>query len=290
MFGPTVGDRVRLADTDLVIEIEKDFTTYGEEVKFGGGKVIRDGMGQSQRTRSEGAVDTVITNAMYTSIGGASISNVGTVIALQRGPGSDLFFLSFDQIGSQTHVHTEPVVPVPPPPANVQRPADIGVKTFAAVNDSMSKITGVSVSDPNIVAAYNQVEQSLPTGAGLAGFLAAHQTAIASLALAYCKQMVDTPALRDSFFGSFNYNSTLASQTDRDQIINAVVDKVVGMNLNSQPDKTAMHVELDALINNTTSGRALGLCQSAACGGARTTAVVTAVCAAGLASGAVEIE
>jgi urease subunit alpha len=64
MFGPTVGDRVRLADTDLVIEPEEDLTTYGEEVKFGGGKVIRDGMGQSQRTRSEGAVDTVITNAL----------------------------------------------------------------------------------------------------------------------------------------------------------------------------------------------------------------------------------
>src|SRR5499433_2528694 len=64
MFGPTVGDRVRLADTDLMIEVEQDFTTYGEEVKFGGGKVIRDGMGQSQRTRMEGAVDTVITNAL----------------------------------------------------------------------------------------------------------------------------------------------------------------------------------------------------------------------------------
>src|SRR5689334_24686591 len=64
MFGPTVGDKVRLADTDLVIEVEKDFTVYGEEVKFGGGKVIRDGMGQSQRTRTEGAVDTVITNAL----------------------------------------------------------------------------------------------------------------------------------------------------------------------------------------------------------------------------------
>src|SRR5262245_9356621 len=64
MFGPTVGDKVRLADTDLIIEVEYDFTTYGEEVKFGGGKVIRDGMGQSQRSRSEGAVDTVITNAL----------------------------------------------------------------------------------------------------------------------------------------------------------------------------------------------------------------------------------
>jgi urease subunit alpha len=64
MYGPTVGDRVRLADTELIIEVEKDLTVYGEEVKFGGGKVIRDGMGQSQRTRAEGAADTVITNAL----------------------------------------------------------------------------------------------------------------------------------------------------------------------------------------------------------------------------------
>jgi urease subunit alpha len=64
MFGPTTGDRVRLADTDLIIEVEKDFTVYGEEVKFGGGKVIRDGMGQGQATNRQGAADTVITNAL----------------------------------------------------------------------------------------------------------------------------------------------------------------------------------------------------------------------------------
>jgi urease subunit alpha len=64
MYGPTTGDRVRLADTELWVEVERDLTTYGEEVKFGGGKVIRDGMGQSQATQAEGAVDTVITNAL----------------------------------------------------------------------------------------------------------------------------------------------------------------------------------------------------------------------------------
>ncbi len=64
MYGPTTGDRVRLADTDLFAEVEQDLTTYGEEVKFGGGKVIRDGMGQSQASQAEGAVDTVITNAL----------------------------------------------------------------------------------------------------------------------------------------------------------------------------------------------------------------------------------
>jgi len=64
MFGPTTGDRVRLADTDLIVEVENDLTVYGEEVKFGGGKVIRDGMGQSQLSQAQGAVDTVITNAL----------------------------------------------------------------------------------------------------------------------------------------------------------------------------------------------------------------------------------
>tara|TARA_R100000005_G_scaffold95557_2_gene77560 strand:- start:55135 stop:56847 length:1713 start_codon:yes stop_codon:yes gene_type:complete len=77
MFGPTVGDKVRLADTELFIEVEKDFTTYGEEVKFGGGKVIRDGMGQSQVTRAGGAVDTVITNALIIDHWGIIKADVG---------------------------------------------------------------------------------------------------------------------------------------------------------------------------------------------------------------------
>jgi urease subunit alpha len=77
MFGPTTGDRVRLADTDIIIEVEKDFCTYGEEVKFGGGKVIRDGMGQSQITNRQGAVDTVITNALILDHWGIVKADVG---------------------------------------------------------------------------------------------------------------------------------------------------------------------------------------------------------------------
>jgi urease subunit alpha len=77
MFGPTTGDKVRLADTELFIEVEKDFTVYGEEVKFGGGKVIRDGMGQSQIARADGAVDTVITNALIVDHTGIYKADVG---------------------------------------------------------------------------------------------------------------------------------------------------------------------------------------------------------------------
>ena len=81
MYGPTVGDRVRLADTGLMVEVEQDFTlragAYGEEAKFGGGKTIRDGMAQSQRTRSEGAVDTVLTNALIIEHWGIVKADIG---------------------------------------------------------------------------------------------------------------------------------------------------------------------------------------------------------------------
>src|SRR5947209_5836091 len=78
LYGPTKGDRVRLADTDLILEIENDFATYGDEITFGGGKVIRDGMGQSSRaTRSEGALDLVITNAMIIDHWGIVKGDIG---------------------------------------------------------------------------------------------------------------------------------------------------------------------------------------------------------------------
>jgi urease subunit alpha len=94
MFGPTVGDKVRLADTDLFIEVEEDKTSYGEEVKFGGGKVIRDGMGQSQVSRENGAVDTVITNALivdYTGIIKADVGlKDGRIVAIGKAGNPDI--------------------------------------------------------------------------------------------------------------------------------------------------------------------------------------------------------
>ncbi|MET4725463.1 urease subunit alpha [Bradyrhizobium japonicum] len=126
MFGPTVGDRVRLADTDLFIEPERDFTIYGEEVKFGGGKVIRDGMGQSQLTRAQGAVDTVITNALIldhwgivkadiairdgliAAIGKAGNPDTQPGVSIIIGPGTEIIAGEGKIItagGMDTHIH-----------------------------------------------------------------------------------------------------------------------------------------------------------------------------------------
>ena len=87
MYGPTTGDKVRLADTQLFIEVEQDLTTYGDEVKFGGGEVIRDGMGQSQVSRADGAVDTVITNALILDVGGIYKADIGLKDGLIHGIG-----------------------------------------------------------------------------------------------------------------------------------------------------------------------------------------------------------
>jgi urease subunit alpha len=126
MFGPTVGDRIRLADTDLLIEVEQDHTIYGEEVRFGGGKVIRDGMGQSQRSRAEGAVDTVITNALILDhwgivkadialragriavIGKAGNPDVQPNVGIVIGPGTEVISGEGKIVtagGIDTHVH-----------------------------------------------------------------------------------------------------------------------------------------------------------------------------------------
>src|SRR6478672_5856900 len=126
MYGPTTGDRVRLADTDIVIEVEYDLATYGEEVKFGGGKVIRDGMGQSQSSRAEGAVDTVITNALVVdwtgiykadiglhdgriaAIGKAGNPDIQPAVTIVIGPGTEIIAGEGKILtagGFDTHIH-----------------------------------------------------------------------------------------------------------------------------------------------------------------------------------------
>jgi len=126
MFGPTAGDRVRLADTDIIIEVEKDFCTYGEEVKFGGGKVIRDGMGQGQSSSRQGAVDTVVTNAVIldhwgivkadvglkgdriAAIGKAGNPDIQPDVAIVIGPGTEVIAGEGKILtagGFDTHIH-----------------------------------------------------------------------------------------------------------------------------------------------------------------------------------------
>jgi len=252
-------------------------------------------------------LDTTIVDANYTNIAGANLSNIGTIIALERGPQADQFFLTFEQLGTAQNVRTEPTPLAPQPPADVARPSQIGVRTFDGINETFSQVTGVQLQGNGAAAGrmrttYQQLKQQLPTTETLEGFLASHQIGVAQLAIAFCSELVNDTTLRASFFPGFDFNSNsgLSTQTGRDFIIDPIVAKVLGANLSSQPNPQTLHDELNALIVNTDTAtndagndgvfRAAGLCVSSACDAARIPTVVKAVCAAGLGNAAAIVQ
>jgi Concanavalin A-like lectin/glucanases superfamily len=236
-------------------------------------------------------LDTVIRDDQYSPETGQTLSTVGTIIAREQGPTFDEFHLCFDRIGDRGDVCSRFAVGVTADPTYVDRPSDIGVRTFDEINATFAAITGVSPNDAGVKETFDNIRQSLPAVSDLQAFLASHQTAIAQLAIQYCDALVDSPA-RNAYFPNFTWTaSNLSSQADRDLVINPLIDKVMGVHLAAQPDlatqpdRSLLQTELNELITNSDPNvRALGLCQRTACGGARTETVVKAVCGAVLGS------
>jgi urease subunit alpha len=185
MFGPTTGDRLRLADTDLILEVEKDHTIYGEEVKFGGGKVIRDGMGQSQRSRAEGAADTVITNAVVidhwgivkadVAIIGGRIAGIGKAGNPDIQPGVDIVIGPGTEIiagegkiltagGIDTHIHFIC-------PQQVEEAIASGVTTMVGGGTGPATGTNATTCTPGLwhLARMLQAAEALPVNLAFAG-------------------------------------------------------------------------------------------------------------------------
>jgi hypothetical protein len=221
-------------------------------------------------------LNTTVTAASYTSQGEV-LSPIGTVIALQN-PATDQFFLSFDQLGSQTHVvvETSPVVPAPTDLAPV---AAIGIRTFAQINSSLSALTGVPTTQPAVMQTYQAVQQQLPSDPTFEGFLASNQVGVAQLAIQYCNVMVNTPALQAQVFPGVAFGSTLFSTpTGISSVTSALAARVLGTGLNSQPAASTVTTELNSLISKLCSGGSP--CSSTA----RVLAVTSAACAAALGS------
>ncbi|GBQ11038.1 urease subunit alpha [Acidiphilium acidophilum] len=185
MFGPTTGDRVRLADTDLLAEVERDFTIYGEEVKFGGGKVIRDGMGQSQRSQAEGAADTVITNALIIDhwgivkadigITGGRISGIGKAgnpdiqhsVTIIIGPGTEIIAGEGKIItagGIDAHIHFIC-------PQQVEEAIASGITTMLGGGTGPATGTAATTCTPGPfhLARMLEAAEGLPVNLGFAG-------------------------------------------------------------------------------------------------------------------------
>jgi hypothetical protein len=182
----------------------------------------------------------------YSAASGQLLQSVGTVIGLEKGPVADEFFLTFERIGNNTGSMTYPNPPAPLVDlADFPTAPDVGVRTFEEINATLSALTGVPITNAAVNSTYLQVKQQLPTSEAIDTFLAAQQSAVAQLAIKYCSVLVDTPALRDAFWGTNPTALNLTTQGGRDALINPLLDKGIGTgNLQSQPARAALATEL----------------------------------------------
>ncbi len=214
-------------------------------------------------------LNTTVTAANYTAQG-AVLSNIGTVIGLENGPLADQFFLQFDQLGSQTNVIVEPT-PVAPPFPLGPVVADVGVRTFAQVNSTLSALTGVPKTNAAVNTTYLAVQQQLPPAPTLESFSSANQVGIAQLAIQYCNVLVNTPAYASVVFPGVTFSGSLFPG-GIGSVTGALANRLLGSGLKSQPAASTVTTELGNLIN--------ALCTTQACNTtARTQAVTAAACA-----------
>ncbi len=220
-------------------------------------------------------LDVTVTNANYNAATGQLLSSVGTIIGLEKGPTADLFFLTFEQIGSHTRAYTDTTVLSTATPADLPARPDVGYRTFDKIDASFSKLTGVSRT--TVKPTFDLVKQQLPAVEGFDGFVSANQIGIAQLGGAYCTALIDTNSLAASFFGSgLDLSKSIVAQ--QDSLINPLLAKTIGTGLSSQPTVSAVATELKSLIGQLCSG---GACVD---GNARNAVVAKAVCSAALAS------
>lgn len=224
--------------------------------------------------------------AAYNAVTGQQLSRLGSVIAKDQDAANDEFFLTFEQFGSFTNVVTEPAPLQPATPADSPAVADIGLRTFEEINATMAVATGVDPQQSDVRKTYDTIRQQLPTLEAITGFVSAHQVAVAQLSIEYCNALVETPALRGSYFTGFDFSAApsvaFASQSGRDLIIDPLLTHILGTGLASQPDADAR-----SELNNLTTR--LTTCGSN-CAADRTRTVVKALCAATLGSAAMLVQ
>jgi Concanavalin A-like lectin/glucanases superfamily len=200
------------------------------------------------------SVSTALGGSTYSAANGQLLSNLGTVIPVALGPTQDLFFLSFDQLGSHVYAYPDPPIAVSPPAPNNAPQPDFGVATFERVNNSLSHITGVPITNSVVWALYQTEQQSMAASPLISAFVAPNQTAMSQLANAYCGQLLANATYRDSFFGSgldaslgSSASTFFASSSNRAIVETALVANAVGSSVTPQT-ATAVTNEVDSLL------------------------------------------
>jgi len=302
-----------LFEKPTFISLNNDYTPT-ENIPLDG---IRIGINGREAVSGQmfGNLSATINSTDYTP-DGQSLSRLGTVIAVEKGPESDEFFLTFEQFGTNinTRVEAEPTAPAAAPDAEPE--SEIGVKTFDEINASMSAITGIPVTNTAVATTYASYKQQLPAVENISAFLASHQMGVAQLAMSYCNVLVTadkSPGIAPSnqFFKDFDFTQTALSAftpTSKDQLIEPLLVGLMNLdtatpanNLATQPD----NVEVKDLLGSTASQDLdAGLTGDSyeslittmtQCGGAcdtvkRTEEIVIATCAATLGSAMILIQ
>jgi hypothetical protein len=227
-------------------------------------------------------VNTTIGGSAYTAAGGQLLSKVGGIVAADKGVATDLMFLSFDQIGSHSHVFVNPAAPAPVASYAGVSPPISGVKFYGQINAAMSQITGVPVNNATVNTAYNSLQQSLPTTNDLSAFVASAQTAISSLADSYCGTALSTAAIKTvtfpnldltqtatTYFGSTTPAAGSAQAANRALVINPLVNAATGGATVNPTQAQLVANELNLLITTlvgtnaaTTTQAAQGACDA----------------------------
>jgi hypothetical protein len=226
-------------------------------------------------------LDVVLDSDIYEPGTGQPLSRLGTIIALENGPGSDEFFLTFDRFGGTTYARSEPDMPGPVTLPNLPASSDIGLKTFDEINESMARMTGVAKTQPAVLSTFNTVKQQLPTIENIGGFLSSHQMAVTQMAIQYCDALISNGQARADFFPGFDFSAPAGTAFDhsgKSLITGRLLERFVGENLASQPTAFEIETELGSLIDK------LALCGGSTCPANRTEIIVKASCAAVLGS------
>jgi hypothetical protein len=241
-------------------------------------------------------VDTKISSALYTPTAGQPLADIGAVVPLEKGPGSDEFFLTFDALGANTFSRPPPTTPPPPVPVDLPPASQIGVRTFDEISASMSALTGVSQLDTAVANTYATVRQSLPAGTDIQAVLASHQVAIAQLAIGYCDALMEnrnTSIPRDTMFAGFNFGAAPATAfANENALFDPLLDRALGSTqLADQPDKSTVRAELHELVNGIPGDATRpGLLSNPDTSPARTRNVAKAACAAVIGSAAMLVQ
>lgn len=229
---------------------------------------------------------TTLSSDAATADLGQPLSEVGTIIGLQKGPESDEFFLTFEVLGANTDVRTEPV-PLVPAPSDLPPSPDVGVRVFDELNASMSQITGVPTTHPDVAATFQTVKQQLPTVESFGAFSSSQQVGVSQLAIEYCNALIEDPGLRAQVFPAVDFNAPVTSAygtvAGRDALLDPLITRINNTGVVSQPHPDDVKAELNSLIDRLT-----------ACGGSceagRTATVAKATCAALIGSATLTVQ